>query len=109
MISPCAIFAKANIQIAVTAAITRKRSLVIIVQSELLLYGSDLRGDGAVREAAKLLNQGKVIALKGVGGYNFVATPFDGETVQNLRKLKGREEKTLCRHVSFHRGSGTIL
>ena len=60
---------------------------------ELLLYGSDLRGDGAVREAAKLLNQGKVIALKGVGGYNFVATPFDGETVQNLRKLKGREEK----------------
>ncbi len=60
---------------------------------ELLLYGSDICGEDAVKKAAEQLSQGKIIALKGVGGYNFLASPFESETVQNLRTLKGREEK----------------
>lgn len=35
----------------------------------------------------------KIIALKGVGGYNFVCSPFKDEAVKKLRRLKIREEK----------------
>ncbi|MDD3169424.1 MAG: carbamoyltransferase HypF, partial [Eubacteriales bacterium] len=43
--------------------------------------------------AAMQILQGRIIALKGVGGYNFVCSPFKGEAVNNLRRLKIREEK----------------
>jgi hydrogenase maturation protein HypF len=36
---------------------------------------------------------GGVIALKGVGGYYFVCSPFDAEAVLRLRAIKLREEK----------------
>jgi hydrogenase maturation protein HypF len=43
--------------------------------------------------AANYINEGKIIALKGVGGYNFMCSPFDETAVRNLRRLKVREEK----------------
>jgi hydrogenase maturation protein HypF len=43
--------------------------------------------------AANYINEGKIIALKGVGGYNFVCSPFQEAAVQSLRRLKAREEK----------------
>lgn len=43
--------------------------------------------------AAMEIFKGKIIALKGVGGYNFVCSPFKDEAVKNLRRLKLREEK----------------
>lgn len=43
--------------------------------------------------AAELINTGRIIALKGVGGYHFVCSPFIAEAVSNLRQLKVREEK----------------
>ncbi|QOX63850.1 carbamoyltransferase HypF [Anoxybacterium hadale] len=43
--------------------------------------------------AANYINEGKIIALKGVGGYNFICSPFDETAVINLRRLKVREEK----------------
>lgn len=46
-----------------------------------------------VAQAALLILQGKIIALKGVGGYNFVCSPFDEMAVKKLRRLKIREEK----------------
>lgn len=46
-----------------------------------------------VIRASSLINDGRIIALKGVGGYNFVCTPFDENVVKNLRRLKIREEK----------------
>jgi hydrogenase maturation protein HypF len=52
--------------------------------------------DRAVRPvlaAVSLILEGKIIALKGVGGYNFVCSPFNEEAVKNLRRLKIREEK----------------
>lgn len=60
---------------------------------QLKMYGSDLEKDAAVREAVRLLNDGKIIAVKGVGGYNFIADPFHENAVSDLRALKGREEK----------------
>ena len=44
-------------------------------------------------EAVNLILAGKIIALKGVGGYYFVCSPFIETAVQKLRRLKNREEK----------------
>jgi len=43
--------------------------------------------------ALSFLHSGRIIALKGVGGYNFVCSPFKGDAVKALRRLKLREEK----------------
>ena len=47
----------------------------------------------AFENAVNIINSGGIIAVKGVGGYHFACSPFKEETVHNLRKLKGREEK----------------
>lgn len=60
---------------------------------QLLMYESDLEKEDAVKEAIRLLKDGKIIAVKGIGGYNFIASPFNQQAVENLRLLKGREEK----------------
>ncbi len=60
---------------------------------QLKLRNTSLLGESAVSECISRLKEGKIIALKGVGGYNFIATPFLNETVLKLRALKGREEK----------------
>ncbi|MCL1981975.1 MAG: carbamoyltransferase HypF [Clostridiales bacterium] len=43
--------------------------------------------------AVKFLNEGKVIAVKGAGGYNFICDPFQDCAVAALRKLKARDTK----------------
>ena len=51
------------------------------------------RAVNPVAWAAMNIFKGKIIALKGVGGYNFVCSPFKEKAVKNLRRLKIREEK----------------
>lgn len=53
-----------------------------------------LKGEEAVWKATDLLNEGKIIAIKGIGGYHLacIATEEGGE-VKKLRKILGREEK----------------
>lgn len=46
-----------------------------------------------LKRAITVINRGGIIAVKGIGGYHLVCSPFQEDTVQNLRKLKGREEK----------------
>jgi hydrogenase maturation protein HypF len=63
---------------------------------QLLYKGSDGSSCGkeeALRKGAALLNRGAVLALKGVGGYQFVCSPFHQDTVARLRLLKGRGKK----------------
>ena len=47
----------------------------------------------AIAYAAALILAGKIIALKGVGGYNFVCSPFDEKAVKDLRRLKIRRRE----------------
>lgn len=47
----------------------------------------------ALDEAASLLNQGKILGLKGLGGYYFVCNPFNKEALKELRKMKQRDSK----------------
>ena len=55
--------------------------------------GSSCDREQAVSRAAELLRCGRVIAFKGVGGYNLMADPFNPEAVAALREIKAREQK----------------
>lgn len=46
-----------------------------------------------LERACEVLEGGGIIAVKGIGGYHFACSPFCEQTVLNLRKLKGRENK----------------
>ncbi len=47
----------------------------------------------ALEEAIRVLKTGGILAVKGIGGYHLVCSPFLKESVEKLRKLKGREQK----------------
>ncbi|WP_313259354.1 carbamoyltransferase HypF [Lacrimispora sp.] len=47
----------------------------------------------AFEKTIEVLSQGGIVAVKGIGGYHMVCSPFLEDTVKRLRKLKGREEK----------------
>lgn len=66
-----------------------------ISSSDCLDYGER---EEAFDKALAVLKDGGIIAVKGIGGYHYVCTPFLSETVRRLRLLKGREKKpfALC-------------
>ncbi len=47
-------------------------------------------------EASRLIRQGKIIAVKGIGGYHLCCSAEDPAIVQRLRKLKNRPHKPLA-------------
>jgi hydrogenase maturation protein HypF len=49
--------------------------------------------ESAVRHAAKLLNQGNILAVKGLGGYHLVCDARNAAAVSALRERKFRKEK----------------
>jgi Hydrogenase maturation factor len=53
----------------------------------------ELYDQAAFQKAVEVLLNGGILAVKGIGGYHLVCSPFLEETVNKLRKLKGREEK----------------
>jgi len=59
----------------------------------LQLNDSVLYKDQALKKSIELLKLGKVIAIKGIGGYQFVCLPTDKNAVDNLRLLKHRDKK----------------
>lgn len=54
---------------------------------------NSLSNEVALNKAIAILDSGGIIAIKGIGGYHFACSPFNETTVENLRKLKGREQK----------------
>ena len=61
----------------------------------LLIQGS--RGkilDGnPIKMAAKYLNDGKIVGIKGIGGFHLAVDAKNDEAVRRLRKLKNRDQK----------------
>ena len=50
-------------------------------------------GDDALEAAVAALRAGRILALKGIGGYHLAADPFDDRVVATLRARKRRDEK----------------
>ncbi len=51
------------------------------------------RGDEALRETSKAIQAGKIVALKGLGGFQLLVDARNNEAVVSLRERKHREEK----------------
>jgi hydrogenase maturation protein HypF len=56
-------------------------------------HGHEILDDDAVSHAARLLRQGAVLAVKGLGGYHLACNALDHAAVRRLRASKHREEK----------------
>lgn len=55
--------------------------------------GTELDGDDPLEAAAALLRAGRIVAVKGIGGYHLAADAADEDAVAELRARKHREDK----------------
>lgn len=56
-----------------------------------------LKGGGdPISETIKYLKQGKIVAVKGLGGFNIACDPMNTDTVSRLRKAKQRGRKSFA-------------
>lgn len=51
---------------------------------------------GGIDEAADHIRKGKILAVKGLGGFHLVCDPFNRKAVLRLRRIKDRETKPLA-------------
>lgn len=68
----------------------------------LLRYGSssDQRGLAAIRSAAALLSDGKIVAIKGIGGYHLACNADSADAVKALRERKFRKDRPFAMMVA---------
>jgi hydrogenase maturation protein HypF len=52
--------------------------------------------DGGIQKASALLRQGKILAVKGLGGFHLVCDALNPKAVARLRKIKERNRKPLA-------------
>jgi len=65
-------------------------------QVELICGDERRTGDEAVEQTIELLAAGKIIAIKGLGGFHLACDATNDDAVRELRRRKGREEKPLA-------------
>ena len=58
--------------------------------------GNELAGEDALPRAAQLLGQGRILAIKGLGGFHLAVDAANEQAVSRLRGRKHREEKPLA-------------
>jgi hydrogenase maturation protein HypF len=58
--------------------------------------GRPIDGEEPIAETARLLREGWVLAIKGLGGFHLVVDASNEEAVRRLRQKKHREEKPLA-------------
>ena len=58
--------------------------------------GQVLKTDHAIRATAKLLQQGNIVAIKGIGGYQLACDASNDRAVMELRRRKQRPHKALA-------------
>jgi hydrogenase maturation protein HypF len=58
--------------------------------------GKPVKGVDPILEACHLLKLGRILAIKGLGGFHLAVDATDGKAVERLREKKQREEKPLA-------------
>jgi len=68
----------------------------------LLTPSGETQGTGkkAIDEAAKVIQQGGVVAMKGLGGFHLICDAKQGSTVHRLRSIKHRQSKPFAVTIS---------
>jgi hydrogenase maturation protein HypF len=66
------------------------------IRSRIAGRKSELHGVDAIKEAVGYLAAGKVVALRGLGGYQLLVDATNEAAVQRLRERKGRRAKPLA-------------
>ncbi|MEN8232998.1 MAG: carbamoyltransferase HypF, partial [Thermodesulfobacteriota bacterium] len=59
-------------------------------------HGLPLESTDPIQTAADFLKSGKIVAIKGIGGFHLAVNGTDKEAIANLRKKKGRPDKPLA-------------
>ena len=49
--------------------------------------------EGILSETVSAISNGKIVAMKDIGGYHFVFSPYNADAAKRLRKFKHRDEK----------------
>ncbi len=62
----------------------------------LEMGGERVESDRALATAARLLSEGKIVAIKGLGGFHLAVDACNEEAVGRLRERKNRESKPLA-------------
>ncbi|MCP4746917.1 MAG: carbamoyltransferase HypF [Desulfobacteraceae bacterium] len=58
--------------------------------------GRAVSADDPIAKTAQLIQQGKIVAIKGLGGFHLAVDALNDSAVQRLRQRKHREEKPLA-------------
>lgn len=86
---------------------------------EVYILDSTERGREAIVAARRALSSGRIVAVKGIGGYHLCCNAFQDDTVQRLRRLKHRPDKPFAvmmkdmaavrRHCHVPKGAEPVL
>ena len=60
------------------------------------VYSNNLKEIDAVKFIASKINEGEIVAVKGLGGYHLICDATDSKPIEKLRKLKNRKSKPLA-------------
>jgi hydrogenase maturation protein HypF len=66
------------------------------IRSRIVGRKSELHGAEAIKEAVKYLAAGKIVAMRGLGGYQLLVDATNEPAVERLRERKGRRAKPLA-------------
>lgn len=70
---------------------------------------AELRGEASLQAVVRLLRKGRIVALKGAGGYHLAVDAGNSEAVQELRRRKHRQSKPFAVMVRDLSAAGEIV
>ncbi len=65
-------------------------------QLKLIEAKTEREIEGGVEKAALFIKRGKILAVKGLGGFHLVCSTFNSQAVDRLRRIKRRKTKPLA-------------